>query len=155
MLTTREEQTKRMEELADEQGRRHALPEIRSMYPSKSRGEMSREFSQLFVLGYSAAMADAEKEITELKNQLNRNVQCPACAEVYSFANETYKTNLEQKAEKLVEAAEKSLTDYLCENCDLGDSWAHCTCFDQIKLRQEGAIELAEALSQWRKRGTE
>lgn len=50
------EQERRDQE-ALEQGNRHAHPEIRSMYPSKSRGEMAREFAQLFTVGWNSAIA--------------------------------------------------------------------------------------------------
>lgn len=40
---------------AKQQGNNHACPVIRSMYPSKSRGEMAGEFSQLYSVGYADA----------------------------------------------------------------------------------------------------
>jgi len=43
-------------ERALEMGNRHASPIIRSMYPSKSRGDMAREFAQLYSLGFQDAL---------------------------------------------------------------------------------------------------
>ncbi len=81
--------TKR-DELAKEQGRRHANPVIRSMYPSKSRGEMAREFAQLFALGFDAAIALKEKEIERLRSAL----------EVYSNAGDDDSTFIEDCLER-------------------------------------------------------
>jgi hypothetical protein len=53
------------DELAKEQGDNHACPVIRSMYPSKSRGEMSREFAQLYSLGFDACYEIMLKEVEE------------------------------------------------------------------------------------------
>ena len=47
--------------LAEKHGKLKATPVIRSMYPSKSRGEMSREFSESYKAGYQAAMKENEK----------------------------------------------------------------------------------------------
>lgn len=49
------------DELAREQGRRHAHPEIRSMYPMESRGVMAHQFAQLFSLGWDACAAEYER----------------------------------------------------------------------------------------------
>lgn len=56
------------DEMAKEWGDRHAIPIIRSLYPSKSRGEMAREFSQLFTLGWDACAKDAEAREAQLVN---------------------------------------------------------------------------------------
>ena len=53
-------------EAAEEMGRRHANPEIRSMYPSTSRGDMAKQFAQLFALGWDARAA----EVSSLKAKL-------------------------------------------------------------------------------------
>lgn len=52
-----EELKKERNKNAEFQGNGHAIPVVRSMYPSKSRGEMAREFAQLYSLGHEAASA--------------------------------------------------------------------------------------------------
>jgi hypothetical protein len=60
--------------LAIEMGNRHANPVIRSMYPSKPRGEMAKEFAQLFTLGwdagYQAAIDELERKYKKTLGQL-------------------------------------------------------------------------------------
>lgn len=53
--------------LAEEIGNRLANPIIRSMYPSKSRGQMAREFAQAFALGYDSR--DGEVKILREANE--------------------------------------------------------------------------------------
>lgn len=61
--------------LAREVSRNIAQPVIRSMYPSRSRGQMQKEFEQVYTLGYNARdkqvellVALCEKSIALLKD---------------------------------------------------------------------------------------
>lgn len=60
-------ENKTVEQRAKEYGRKIANPVIRSMYPSKSRGEMADEFAYAFATGYNSR----NEEINKLKEQLN------------------------------------------------------------------------------------
>lgn len=64
------------DELAKTMGNRHANPVIRSMYPSKSRGQMAGEFSQLYSLGFSDACDLLIPEIEKLREALKRECYC-------------------------------------------------------------------------------
>lgn len=65
MTTPSDKAIKKRDELANEQGDRHANPIIRSMYPSRSRGQMAREFGQLFSIGWDAGYAVAKEETSQ------------------------------------------------------------------------------------------
>jgi hypothetical protein len=54
------------DELAEQQGDNHANPIIRSMYPLKSRSEMSREFAQLYSIGFNACHEIMLKKVEEM-----------------------------------------------------------------------------------------
>lgn len=62
------EAEKARDKMAIQQGDNHANPIIRSMYPSKSRGEMAREFAQLFAVGWNACWKYRDAEVAKLKS---------------------------------------------------------------------------------------
>lgn len=65
---TKVQSNEERDRLAKVMGDNHAQPIIRSMYPARSRGEMSREFQQLYSLGYDSRTADINRlcEIVKL-----------------------------------------------------------------------------------------
>jgi hypothetical protein len=67
---------------AKQQGRNHAVPVLRSMYPSTSRGEMAKQFEQLFSLGFDAGHATAMEENKQLEEVFRQ--QCEELREVVS-----------------------------------------------------------------------
>ena len=68
------EQREEMEKLSTEMGNRHANPVIRSLYPLTSRGEMARQFAQLFMLGFSAGV-ESERKRTQVLVDALRKIQ--------------------------------------------------------------------------------
>ena len=58
------------ESLADKMGRQHANPIIRSMYPETSRGDMSRQFAQLFTLGFAAGVESESVRTAKFVNAI-------------------------------------------------------------------------------------
>lgn len=63
------------DEAAKSCGDGKAVPIIRSMYPSTSRGEMSKQFQQVFCEGYDYAIANdprvkAARRLVELQQKL-------------------------------------------------------------------------------------
>jgi hypothetical protein len=55
------------DQAAKEMGNRHAMPVIRSMYPSTSRSQMSGQFAQLYTLGFNHAHELLSSKIAELE----------------------------------------------------------------------------------------
>jgi hypothetical protein len=53
---TRQEIEKRCEELSEKYGRAVAHPELRSMWPMLSRGQMATEFGNSYAAGFNAAL---------------------------------------------------------------------------------------------------
>lgn len=68
-----DEQKQLRDEAARQQGDNHACPIVRSMYPSKSRGEMAREFAQLFSLGHDFAFDRAQVLVEALDTIIAQN----------------------------------------------------------------------------------
>lgn len=70
------ESGKTVEELAKNHGYEKANPVIRSMYPSKSRGQMAAEFSESFLLGCRTRQAEVDglkKQALTLSKQIVEN----------------------------------------------------------------------------------
>lgn len=55
-------------------GIKEAIPVIRSMYPSRSRGEMARVFGECYKAGYTAALNDLQGKVDGLLNALQKYI---------------------------------------------------------------------------------
>lgn len=95
------------DELAKTMGNRHANPVIRSMYPSKSRGQMAGEFSQLYSLGFSEACALLIPEIEKLREALRTKCMCYPSDDPRSGRNPCHACRIIQSWQEFLNGGEK------------------------------------------------
>ncbi len=112
---------RKRDELAEEQGIRHAHPEIKSMYPQESRGVMRSQFARLYSLGFDAAFeiirerwnldvmnlkAEWRAKLAEAQEKIDKSETDYNEAQTKFYNSEMAKEELETK----LSAAEKELT---------------------------------------------